>query len=399
MTRLLYLIVLLYPFIDLQIIWGDFNAPYVDIIALIVFIIWIVQLIKNKDFKKQYFPGIIFFLLFLASSLLSLINTPDFWFSFKYILRPLAFFYLMFVLLPYNLIKNKHILENILKILYGLGIFTSLLGFFSLFVVPAPDILSRRVVPFSIFGLNFLGTNHNQIAEILIVTIPIGFFLYYLSKQNLSRKLILFGNVFMIAICLLTFSRSAWIVLVLELLILVLIQYRYKFKKIIKPTAIISLCLLPLAIYMFVFSGTAQVSSSNVNRTMLMEIAIELWQDHPVIGHGVGTFQDFVSKDYFYILEFGSPLDAHGFIWKLLPESGFLGLTTFLLLVGYILYKIIKAYQANQSNKYWGYLLVTFLIISLGALAFEFFQTSYFVSRLWLPLGIGLAISKLSYDQ
>ena len=180
----LYLIAILFPFINLQIIWGEINVPYVDIVAMLVFGGWLVYLARERKISKKYFPGLIFFLLFFASSLLSLINSADIWLSLKYILRPLSFFYLMFVVLPYNIIKNKQILLRILYIFYGLGIITAIMGLISIFTVSAQNVLAKRVVPIAIGGVYPLGAYHNQIAEVLIVMIPVGFLLTYLAKQN-----------------------------------------------------------------------------------------------------------------------------------------------------------------------------------------------------------------------
>jgi len=127
----------------------------------------------------------------------------------------------------------------------------------------------------------------------------------------------------------------------------------------------------------------------------LTQISLDAWRKHPWIGNGAGVFQDLVSQEQFYILEFGAPLDSHGVIQKLLAESGALGLATFMLLLGYVLWRIVATYRRAVKTDFAASLVILVCFMTaVGSIVFQFFNTSYFVSKLWLPLGVALAATK-----
>jgi O-antigen ligase len=409
-----YLIVLLYPFIYLQLFIGrEINIPYVDLIAIFVFIAWALRSLflppygglhfirqwkKGIKFSLENFPGFYFFLLFFFASLLSLINAENTLFSLKYILRPLSFFYLMFVVLPYNIINSKKVLFNVFKIFYGVGIFVALMGLWSILFPEAPGVF-RRAVPVSIFGIPILGTNHNLIAEVLISVIPIGFILIWEAKEILLKKLLIVGVLLMVVINLLTFSRTGWIALALVLLILVLIKYRKSVRNLFELGALIFLILSPLVVYGYIFMTSEIVRSSNLNRIALTKIALETFSNHPIVGAGAGTFVEQVASDKWYVVDFGNPSEAHGVVQKLLAETGLLGFATFFALLGYVMWRVVSAYRVLGSGSSYKYVLLALVLSSLGSIVFQLFNTSYFVSKLWLPLGVALAAARLADEE
>lgn len=416
-----YLIVLLYPFIYLQLFIGkEVNIPYVDLVAMFVFAAWVLRSLllppyggltflrqwgKGTKISLENFPGIIFFLLFFLASFLSLINTESFFFSLKYILRPLTFFYLMFVVLPYNIINSKKVLFRVFWILFGVGIFVSLMGLWSV-IFSASENLFRRAIPINIFGVPILGTNHNLIAEVLIAIIPICFILIWETKKIWLKKFLIVGLLLMIAINLLTFSRTGWIALVLELTILVFIKYRKNVKNFAKLGALILLVISPLFVYGYIFMTSEAVRSSNQNRIALTKIALGNFYNHPIVGNGAGTFIEQVSQERWYIVDYGNPSEAHGVVQKLLAETGLLGFLTFFALLGYILWRFIEIYRKMASSSFreseeesFKNIILVLILTSLGSIVFQLFQTSYFVSKFWLPLGIALAAGRLAEEE
>lgn len=410
----LYLMVLLYPFIYLQLFIGrEINIPYVDLIAMIVFFSWTVRSIffppyggihfiknlgKGTKFSFENFPGLVFFLLFFAASLLSLINAESVLYSLKYIFRPLTFFYLMFVVLPYNVINSKKVLLNVLRIFYGVGIFVAFMGLWSILFSENSGLL-RRALPLPIFGVPILGTNHNLIAEVLISIIPIGFILIWEAKEIWLKKLLITGVLLMSAINLLTFSRTGWIVLAFELLALVLIKYRKNIRSYFELGLVVMLIISPLLLYGYIFLTSEIVRSSNMNRLALTKIALESFYKHPIVGAGAGTFIEQVARDRWYIVEYGSPLESHGVVQKLLAETGALGFLTFFLLLGYIIWRLCGVYKKIPDKSPYKYILLALILTSAGSIIFQLFNTSYFVSKMWLPIGVALAAARLAEEE
>lgn len=397
----IYLIVALYPFIYLQLWLGrEINLPYVDLLAMIVFTSWIIRrlylyLEKGKKIKWQEFFGLGVFLPFFVASLLSLINIENFGLGLKYALRPILFFYLMFVVLPYNVIDSKKVLRNIFKILYWLGIFVALMGMYSL-ILPSSVGVFRRAVPISIFGINPLGTNHNLIAEVLISVIPVGLVLIWQEKNIKIKRWLTLGLFLMMGVNLLTFSRTGWIALFLEIFILVLVYFRKSIKKIAPALIALALIFIPAIFLMFGFLNTPIVESSNANRIQLTQIALDKFQEHPIFGSGVGTFIESVSQDEWYIIDFGVPLEAHGVIQKLIAETGIFGLLTFSFLLFCLLKYLINVYRQIPQDSQWKLIMICLILSVVGSIVFQLFNTSYYVSKMWLPIGIALSASKLA---
>lgn len=411
----IYLIALFYPLIYFQLWIGrDINVPYVDLLAMFVFVAWVARsiflppyggltLIKKwaKGEAKltfENFPGILFFVLFIFASCLSLINAENLLYSIKYILRPLTFFYLMFVIVPYNVINSRKILFRVFWILYFLGLFVAGMGFWSILTSEVPGLL-RRAVPVAIFGVSILGTNHNLIAEVLISVIPVAFILIWEVKEFIVKKFLILGLLFMIIINLLTFSRTGWIALALELGLLVIIKYRKNIKNIAQLGAVLFLIVSPVLVYMYLFMTSEIVRISNLNRIALTKIAIETFGKHPIVGAGAGTFVEQVARDKWYIIDFGEPSEAHGVVQKLLAESGILGFATFFALLGYVMWILIRAYRRLETDSSWKYIILALILSSFGSIVFQLFNTSYFVSKLWFPLGIALAAARLAEEK
>jgi O-antigen ligase len=304
----------------------------------------------------------------------------------------------MFVVLPYNAINSKKVLMNVFWSLFSVGIFVALMGLWSV-LFPAGTGLFRRAVPLSIFGISILGTNHNLIAEVLISVIPIGFILIWETKEIFIKKLLIVGVLLMSVVNLLTFSRTGWIALAFELLILVLIRYRKNIRSLFELGLVALLILSPLVLYGYIFMTSEIVRSSNLNRIALTKIALEAFAKHPVIGAGAGTFVEQVARDRWYIADFGSPLEAHGVVQKLLAETGLLGFLTFFALLGYIILRLVKVYNSLPRESSYKYILLALILSSGGSIIFQLFNTSYFVSKLWLPLGVALAAARLAEEK
>ncbi len=410
----IYLIALFYPFIYLQLWIGhEINVPYVDLLAMFVFAAWVARsiflppyggltlirkLVKGgAKLNFENFPGILFFTLFIFASLLSLINAENFWYSLKYILRPLTFFYLMFVIVPYNVINSRKTLFRVFWVLYFVGLFVAGMGFWSILTVEAAGVF-RRATPVSIFGIPILGTNHNLIAEVLIGVIPIVLILIWETKEIIIKKFLILGLLFMIIINLLTFSRTGWIALALELGLLVIIKYRKSIKNIVQFGTVLSLIVFPVLVYMYLFMTSEIVRSSNLNRIALTKIAVETFLEHPLVGTGAGTFVEQVSRDKWYIVDFGEPSEAHGVVQKLLAETGAFGFLTFFSLLGYVMWRLIATYRSLEVTSPWKFIILALILSSFGSIVFQLFNTSYFVSKMWLPLGIALAAARLAEE-
>jgi len=405
-----YLMVLVYPFMFLELFIGrEINIPYVDLIAMFVFVAWVLRSIflpphgglkflkewgKGSKMSLENFPGFLFFLFFLIICLISLVNSEYLAVSVKYIFRYVIFFYLMFVVLPYNVINSRKTLFRVFWILFGVGLFVSFMGLWSVVfsVVGGPI---RRAVPVEIFGVSILGTNHNLIAEVLITVVPICFILIWETNRIWLKKFLIVSLLLMITINILTLSRTGWIALTFELFAIFLIKYRSNIKNYFKLSSIVAIIILPLFIYGYVFLTSNLVKDSTENRWQLLKISLDIFYDYPIVGGGIGTFVEQVSQNKLYIYEYGRPTEAHGLVQKILAETGILGFLSFFVFLGYILLKIIKIYRKIPNESPLKDVIFIMIVSSFGGCIFQFFQTSHFQSSFWLPIGIALAAVRL----
>jgi len=401
----LYIMAASYPFIDLQIVADALNAPLVDVVAVIAFTAWVLRLVwfavvDRRELKQLVFPGWPLLVVWLVATGFSIFNSWDIAMSFKYWLRPLAFFYLVYVVYVVNVLRRPVDLWRLLFIVYAVGVVAAIYGLYGFALHPGPSIIDKRVIPVALWGISPLGGNQNIIADIMVTTIPIGFFLMLHMKKISQQKLVFGGLVLMIIVNLATFSRSGWLALLLELLILVALQYRHHLKQAARYSVAVLVMALPVTAYMLYFSLQAPVQSSNENRLILNDVALEMFQEYPLFGQGPGTFIPTLERNRVYIEEFGAPLDSHGIIQKVGSELGVVGLVAYFSMSLFVLWKVFSAYRKQSLDSDWAYLLVSLLMMVAGTLFFQLFQTSYYVAKLWFPIGLAVsAVAMVSKQQ
>lgn len=391
----------LHTVLGLSFFTSTITAPVGDFIAIALLLSFLFSwpfIIKHDYRLREIFPNVGWYLLFIGVALISVWRVYDHSFgaALKYWLRPMAFSYACFVILPMAFIRTKYHLQTVLWILFGVGVGIMFYGLSSLFVGSGASLF--QVVPYAFFGIAPLGINHNLLAEPLVAIIPIGVALgWSLTVTEKQREKALFIKLFtggMILVCLLTLSRAAWLSLGVEAL---LFAYWYRdlfivqLKKIAQWQWVMAMLILSVIVVSVVLFSSNIVLSSNVARASMLDIAWSYFTHAPIFGYGPGTFINLLADTRYFIMEFGEPLDSHGFIQKIIVEEGLLGLTFFSL----FLFSIFKSLtRATQSvHNYTDTLLVSrcFLAMVAGAVVFQLFNTSYFASTMWLPIGIALA--------
>ena len=391
-------VVLLHPFVGYEFVAGGLNVPYGDLLATVVLAAWLLRTFlhwpQTRLNWKRDLPGVIFVGLFFISGALSIINAELPLTSLKYLLRPLIFFYMCFVVLPVNIIKDEKQLKRIYQAFFVLGIFTALIGLASFFLTTGGPWYTKRALPLPIFGMNIFGGNQNALAEVLTICIPFTLILLSLTKKIRLQGFYLVGLMLMSAILLLTFSRSGWIALLMEMIILFIFGFGAKIPKTFILPIITSIVLIPTIFYFSVWQQVAWVRESNENRLILTEISWDNFIEHPVIGNGLNSYRDLISQVFAYTVEFGEPLDSHGFVQKILVEQGLMGLISFVAFLIYIFYVYLKAFIAEKDRHERFYLVCLIMMLS-GIVMFELFSTSYYIAKMWLPIGVGLAAIKL----
>lgn len=391
-----YGMALTYPYLNTEIVFGSLNVPIVDIFGLCSVIALTVRtainiFVYNKKNTLPVPPGWLLWLAFLGIALLSTHNAFVLGDSMKYVARPLAFFFIVFVITVPGIVRTEKALRITIILMMITSLLVAVYGFLGLIVVKTPSLLQRRVIPFSLFGYYPLGDNHNLIADVMVTSLPLAWYLWSTSRDRISRRLFLLAMIFLTITGLLTFSRTAWLAFIVEGLVLIRISYAHIIRHVFPLLISIMLAASPLIIYMFVFMQQAEIQSSNENRIMLGEIALDMWNEHPYIGAGPGTFMSYVQQNPIYMKDFGSPLDAHSVLYKVLAETGVFGFVAFFGMCFMVFRRLFLGILDKLIDMQDRFFLVCLFTTCIGGFFFQFFQTSYYVSKLWFPIGIALS--------
>lgn len=366
------------------------NAPVVDFVAMMVgaglVLAWVLRLPAWSKGPWRV-PGWQWYGAFLALAGLSaqLVynhNTGSAWYIW---LRPLLFVYLLYVVMIGRLVTTPAAWLRVAKTWFGVGLAISAYGLISLFVVSPQGWV--RATPFPLFGFTPLGVNHNLLAEPLVAIIPVGVWLAWYYRQRAQTKW-WWGVGVMVVVCLLTLSRAAWLALGVEAAIGLWLyrEQAWQWLKALAPEfKVFGVTLVTAALgYMLYFLTSTVVSSSSGARWEVTEITLAYASVKPWFGYGPGTFVELLANSYVYTLEYGEALDAHGFIQKMLVETGIFGLVAFVGFLGWVLRTIAKQVRHDVFYQ-------ALLCMVAGAMVFQLFNTSYLNSVLWLPIGLALA--------
>lgn len=375
---------------------GRIDLPICDIVAIIVGFAFGINLLlryfwdNDKKWKLEL-PGFFFFLGFMLIGYLSLANS-ELWYSdsLKYLLRPIAFFYLFFVIPLYNLIKTKKDYYIVLWIMFIIGVIGTLMGAYS-FIGIFEHI--HRAHPIAIFGYPFWGLNQNLLAEILVLTIPSSIMLFFIEKNKNLKPYIWLGIMGMLLVSVLTFSRTAWLAILLGMIISTILLWKENKKFFIKWGALALLIIIPFVSVVIAYSSSYTAQSSNWGRMEMTEFAYFIWQDHPWVGNGVGTFYYRLGQTPMYTMNLGQPFDAHGVLQKVGSEMGLLGLLFYFSLVIWLGKNLFFDYMTVKKNQDKIIIVMAGLIVIL-ALFYQGFNTNYFSPKMWVPLTIAIALHK-----
>lgn len=375
---------------------GAIDVSLAEAVCFAVLAAWAFKLffLWSKRRDQQWRPSLplaesylCLVLAHIASGLSPLL--PDPVLVAKYAMRPILFDYLAFVALPVNLIKSRTRLMSVLATLSVIGTLAAANGFVAMFF--SGEGFISRAHPMPIFGVSALGENHNSLGDFMVVTVPFSLALAELVRDVRQRRLLYFASAFMFVIGLFTFSRSTWLVFILQGMFMCLSEFREKIKQYIPQILTVGVLAIPLVLGMSYFAFASQTAkSSNSTRIVLAEIAQNLFLSSPWLGAGAGSFVDRVGSTNLFVIEFGAPLDSHGFIQKVAAEAGVVGLVALGAVAIHllaILFTAEKRFRKGMAHR-------AFLLLISGACGVVFYQifdTDYWTGKMWLPIGILLA--------
>lgn len=395
------------PFFALEFEFSKFVAFYFFGIVLLFFvgIHTLREKAREKISKDITLPLFFFVAIYLVSSVFSitpLVSIIGYFGGFTggliYIFFSLVFFYSAFVLRQKKkLILQMIFLSGFLVAIYGLWQYLNEFWY--------THNLIFRV--YSTIG------QPNRLAFFLLALLPIDFFLFWQEEKKLFKIIYAFGLLISLLVFFLTFSRSAYVVL---LILFGLISYyichceprevgrgnliKFKITSLSRLAGLLAMTVILLfLLFGFLFAKTIPSTISNFSQSSL-SLRLAEWQgswaaiiDRPVgrqlIGFGPETvyFTFFKHRPLIYNQskeeQGAGPGQVRNYYLHLLSGIGILGLLGYLYLLKQILE---RAWQNGKDNP----LAKSIFFSLLGILLYSFFyyQTDVVLPVFWILAGL-----------
>lgn len=387
-------------FIDWPWLYGAY-APAVEFWAVLMILAFGWGLLKKYLSEQKielHLPGLQWFLLFLGSAAISLINLPagEKWLGIKYIFHFILLFYFGYLVVGSNVVDSKKIWKNSLKILAGVGFLAALMGAASLVLGIWQGGGFHRVVPFSLWGWLPFGDQHIFLAESITTVLPIYFYFWHIENNSKKKNIWQWFTVFVLLVGLATLSRAGWITIFFEAgIFFYVMRKQIRWQVLARTFWWLIILIAPLFVYLLNFLTSYTVKSSTSARWYSTSIAWWLFEKHPLIGNGVGSFVNRLAEVRIFEIEFGAPTDALGIGQKLIAEQGVLGVITFSAFIAWILIAIWRRFLSSEhtAEARLAYFVSFFLVLS--PLVFQLFNTQFYSSKMWVPIAIAISQSLL----
>ncbi|MDI6802235.1 MAG: O-antigen ligase family protein [Bacteroidota bacterium] len=338
--------------LDKIILWGILlflaslilSIAILQIVSLLLIVLWLIKLVKNKNYKIETTPLDIPVLLFIASRLSGIlfsinheVSTPALW-------TEIIFYFLFFFFT--NNINIKDDLKNhiMIKVFVVAGVAASIIGI-AKYGYGLESRASSTTSGYYTFGM--------------YLAVLIGIMLALNQQKEIFQRYWFFIISITLAIIALmfTFNRIHWLAAV----VLILVYGIFKNRRIL--IAAISAAGLMLIIFPSVLQRASTLLnplSHTSERVTLWQGAIKIWDERIFFGFGLDTFT--------LIFPFKNELidkgisNWHNDFLQMYMECGVVGLIIFIYLAVVIFSSIIKILKAkhinnNLKNITWGILL------------------------------------------
>ena len=246
----------------------------------------------------------------------------------------------------------------------------------------------------------------NSLACLMLLFIPVALFGVIQYRQVCPNCAIAAGLLTMaaLAILLCTGSRNAYISLAVVFLLLFYFVFRQGDKQVLRIMlgAFLAACLGIGILTPGVLSHRLQQNIQNDGRIYLMQTAVQLIKEKPLVGIGLGNWgkvyhERFEADNPKHEVNIQSPHNIYLQVWN---ETGLIGLIGFLSLIGFQLGSLIMAlrrfYRQHPHGFPWlaGLFLPILAIFLFGFMDYDFFSR-HIMHLYWFYWG--LCLYALSY--
>ena len=249
----------------------------------------------------------------------------------------------------------------------------------------------------------------NRHAQNALMVLPFAIFLLWYEKSRLRRLVAVGSALLILTAVILSYSRGAFVTLAVLLLLVALVQRRRRWPVLVGGALLLVLAVAIAPGYrerittllgvqgLFSAQASAQPDHVTRGRTTEMLAALYVFLDHPILGVGPGQYAPFYSMSYHMNPEIAlrylpKSRRAHSLYAELAAETGILGLTVFLSIVGWLLYRLW------QARRKWAFVrpdlanLATTFVFSIAAyLGTAMFLHLSYERYYWLLLAVASA--------
>lgn len=319
-----------------------------DIISIIIVISMLLYFVKNKNIislPKKF--NIIYFIFLVSISLSTIVAYRD----IKGFIKWVELYFLIwgiYIIFEKYRFDEKEICE---VILYSncTGIFLSYLTLIQTGNWVSAKMITRQSIIYVIIGVLILEKNRrNNMSTKGWILILLSILLSIITKSR--------GNILGLVVFLGVISLN-------KLYGYIFKSNKIKIKNILISHILVIILIVSIRVIPNLYSPFIEIleslnfekykTASNVERTEMIELSIDIISKNPITGIGTGNFGE-------YYLGYKSDLTVHNVFLQIGVEYGVIVMIIFILMMLYISIKCFKIYN---YNKYYSYIVICMLIV------------------------------------
>lgn len=251
------------------------------------------------------------------------------------------------------------------------------------------------------------------LGSFMLMTIPVLFLVPAHLFSRLPWKVFCWGcSIFSIVVLFLTQTRGAWIAFFGTVIVLVLLEVRYRKVCLVGLIVLLMACMTAFHEYPEYYTRAGQTLDpqfqSNTERVLMWKAAVQIFADHPIVGIGQDEFGLVYNRDYISLQAKERPVDPnnprsghghpHNNLLKVLSERGLVGIAGFLLVHGFVLLQLYRAFRrAKNPNAYMFAFaaILVFVGVQMEGLTDTNLQISQIARTYWFLLGLCFAAAQM----